>query len=35
MPEEIIKAIAIIKWASARANAELGLIPENEKRNKN
>jgi len=29
MPEEIIKAIAIIKWASARANAELGLIPEN------
>jgi len=29
MPEEIIKAIAVIKWASARANAELGLIPEN------
>jgi fumarate hydratase class II len=29
MPEEIIKAIAVIKWASAKANAELGLLPEN------
>jgi len=29
VPEEIIKAIAVVKWAAAKANAELGLIPEN------
>ncbi len=29
IPEEMIKAIAVIKWAAAKANYELGLIPEN------
>ncbi len=28
VPEEMIKAIAVIKWAAAKANAELGIIPE-------
>ena len=29
VPEEMIKALAVIKWAAAKANAELGIIPEN------
>ncbi len=28
IPEELIRAIALVKWAAARANGELGQLPE-------
>ncbi len=31
VPEEIVKAIAVVKWAAAKANCELNLIPHNVK----
>ena len=29
VPEEMVKALAVVKWAAAKENAELGIIPEN------